>query len=288
MLSKFLLFYARNGILRPLMKSCYRKFCRRNRGAVFTVTTIYGAVMKIVIGDNVDNNIFLNNCFERGTSEVMSRLSRMSNCLVDIGCNIGYYSCLFGELNSDAGIHSIDPNPQMIDRTKENLQLSGVENYKTYNFGVGFHEARLKFYLPKKRHSLGSFIKPEKDPSELDVFDVQVRPLKEIVCMDNIESAVLKIDAEGFEWEVLSGISVFDVQKFNYIIFEFATENLKNSENSEKNIFSISWFDDYEVLKILPDGGLESFSYVEGQWYSENICLVRKGAKPIISGPKAK
>jgi FkbM family methyltransferase len=243
--------------------------------------------MRVVIGDNVDNNIFLNKYFESGTSEVMSQLSQMSNCLVDIGCNIGYYSCLFGKLNCGANIHSIDPNPQMIERTKENLKLSDVEDYKTYNFGVGSEEALLKFYLPQKRHSLGSFIPPEKDPSEVDVFDVQVRPLKDIVCMDEIENAVLKIDAEGFEWEVLSGISAGDSQKFDYIIFEFATENLKNSENSEKDIFAIPWFENYKMYEIMDDGSLEPFSHVEGQWYSLNICMVRKDAKPITSGRKA-
>ena len=93
------------------------------------MTTSYGAVMKVAIGDTVDNEIFLNKYFERGTSEVMSKLSQMSNCFIDIGCNIGYYSCLFGKLNNDARIYSIDPNPQMIERTKENLQFRGSRSY---------------------------------------------------------------------------------------------------------------------------------------------------------------
>lgn len=249
------------------------------------MTTNYGAVMKVVIGDNVDNQIFLNGCFESGPSKVMSQLSRISNCLVDIGCNIGYHSCLFGKLNCHANIHSIDPNPQMIDRAKENLQLSEVENYKTYNFGVGSEEALLKFYLPQKRHSLGSFIEPEKDRGKIDIFDVQVRTLPEIVFLDDIDNAVLKIDAEGFEWEILSAISACDAQKFNYIIFEFATENLKKSDKSERDIFAIPWLEDYQIYKIMPDGNLEPFAYVDGEWYSLNIYLERKGAKPITSGP---
>jgi FkbM family methyltransferase len=281
MLSDFLLFYAKNGVLKPLRKSCYRKFCRRKEGSVFTVTTNYGAVMKVVIGDKVDNNIFLNKYFDSGTSEVMSKFSRMSNCLVDVGCNIGYFSCLFGKLNLDAYIHCIDPNPQMIERTKENLQLSEVGSYKTYNYGVGSKEDILKFYLPQRRHSLGSFIKQEKDVGKMDVFNVQVRPLKDIVCINELDNAVLKIDAEGFEWEVLSGMSDSDVQKFNYIIFEFATEVLKYSENSEKNIFAIPWFKDYQIYKIMLDGSLEPFSHVEGEWYSLNICMVRKGAETV-------
>jgi FkbM family methyltransferase len=169
----------------------------------------------------------------------------------------------------------------MIERTKENLQLSEVGSYKTYNYGVGSKEDILKFYLPQRRHSLGSFIKQEKDVGKMDVFNVQVRPLKDIVCINELDNAVLKIDAEGFEWEVLSGMSDSDVQKFNYIIFEFATEVLKYSENSEKNIFAIPWFKDYQIYKIMLDGSLEPFSHVEGEWYSLNICMVRKGAETV-------
>ncbi len=243
--------------------------------------------MKVIIGDNVDNNIFLNRYFEGSTSEVMCKLSQISNCLIDVGCNIGYYSCLWGKLNRNVSIHSIDPNPQMIERTKENMQLNGVGNYTTYNYGVGSEEALLKFYLPQRRHSLGSFVEPTKDLGKIDVSDVQVRKLKDIICLDDIDNAVLKIDAEGFEWEILSGISATDATKFNYIIFEFSTENLKNSENSDKDIFAVPFLKDYQIYRIISNGSFEPFSYIEGKWYSENICLVRKDAKPIPSCSKA-
>ncbi len=286
-LSKFLLLYAQKGLLKPLRKSCYRKFCRRNRGLSFTVTTEYGATMKVVIGDSVDNQIFVYKHFECGTSKVMAKLALHSDCLVDIGCNIGYYSCLFGKLNNKAHVYSIDPNPYVIERTKENVQLNGMRNCTTFNCGVGSENALLRFYFPQRRHSLGSFIKPnsDKDRGKINVFDVPVRPLKDILHLNDIDNAILKSDAEGFEWKILSGISPSDMQRFSHVIFEFKTELLNTSDHPEtaKNIFSIPWFKDYQKYKIMPNGSLEPFSYVDGKKYSLNICLARKGLPDILN-----
>lgn len=251
------------------------------------MTTEYGSIMKVVIGDSVDNQIFVHKCFERGSSKVMAKLAMRSNCLVDIGCNIGYYSCLFGKLNNKAHVYSIDPNPYVIERTKENLQLNGLRNCTTFNCGVGSENALLRFYFPQRRHSLGSFIKPnsDKDRGKINVFDVSVHPLEDILRLNDIDNAILKIDAEGFEWKILSVISPSDMQRFSHVIFELKTEILNNSYHPEtaKNIFSIPWFKDYQMYKIMPQGNLEPFSYVDGEKYSFNICLVRKSLPHILN-----
>ncbi|HPC65586.1 MAG TPA: FkbM family methyltransferase [Anaerohalosphaeraceae bacterium] len=280
--SDFLLFYAKSGVLEPLRKSCYRKYCRRNRGQSFLVKTRYGSTMKIVIGDNVDNEIFLKKYFELGTSELMVKLTKLSDCFVDVGCNIGYYSCLFGKLNPNAKVFSIDPNPQMIERTTENMKLNELTNFKTYNYGVSYEENTLKFYIPQRRHSLGSFIKPEKDLGEIKTLDVPVRSLMDILNPQDVENAVLKIDAEGYEWKILSGLSISDIQKFNYVIFEFASEHVKNAGNSAADIFEIPWFNDYQLYSIESDGSIKPFAYEKGIQYSLNIFMTKKGAKAVV------
>lgn len=282
-ISDFLLFYAKNGLLKPLRKSCYRKFCRRNRGQEFLVQTRYGTTMKVVIGDNVDNEIFLNRYFEFGPSELMVKLTNLSDCFVDIGCNIGYYSCLFGKLRPNAKIFAVDPNPQMIERTTENMKLNKVVNFKTFNCGISSKDDRLKFYIPQRRHSLGSFVKPDKESDKIDIIDVPVHSLMHVIDPEEVNNAVLKIDAEGYEWKILSSLSTSTMQKFAYIVFEFASGHILKAGNSGKEIFEIPWLKDYMIYSIASDGSIIPFSHREGSSYSLNIFLVRKEAKPVAS-----
>lgn len=276
-LSNFFLFYARKGLLKFLRKSCYRKFCRRNKGVDILTTTHFGSVMKVTIGDSVDNEIYINKYFEIGTSKLMVKLSHKSNCFVDVGCNIGYFSCLFAKLNPQAAIYSIEPNPETIDRAKENLELNGIVNFVTFNCGVSLKNDNMKFYVPKKRHSLASFIKPENYQEDTAVIEVEVRPLMDILHDKQIDNAVLKVDVEGFEYNVLSGLTPSDARKFSYIIFEFASDHFKNAGISEREIFTIPWFRDYDVYSITEGGSLKPFTYHDNRQYSQNLCLARKG-----------
>lgn len=280
-LSAILLFYAKHGFLKSLRRSCYRKFCRRNRGREFKVATRYHTLMKIVIGDTVDNEIYLKGYFEAGTSAVMQKLCGLSDCLVDVGCNIGYYSCLFGKSNPNASVFPIDPNPQLIERTKENLKMNQIERYQTFNYGVSSSSDKMTFYVPERRHSLGSFIRPADKIGKVKTLEVEVKKLGDIIPMEKINRAVLKIDAEEYEWEILSGLSPSDAQKFNYIICEFVSDSIKHASHSEKELLGIPWFSEYSIYKITPAGSLEPFSHQEGHRYSFNLCLIRKGAEPI-------
>lgn len=237
--------------------------------------------MKIVLGDTVDNEIYLKGYFESGTSAVMQKLSGLSDCLVDVGCNIGYYSCLFGKSNPNACVFPIDPNPQLIERTKENLKRNHIERYQTFNCGVSSCNAVMTFYIPERRHSLGSFIRPADKIGKVKTLEVEVKKLGDIIPMEKVDRAVLKIDAEGYEWEILSGLSPSESQKFNYIICEFVSDSIKHASHSEKELLGIPWFSEYSTYKITPAGSLEPFSHMEGHRYSMNLCLIRKGAESI-------
>lgn len=274
----FLLFYAKHGFIKPLKKSCYRKFCRRSAGRSFYVKTRYGVSMKVILGDNVENYIYFHEDFEPGASDLMIHFAKHSDCFIDIGCNIGYFSCLFGAFNPNAKIYSIDPNPQMIERTTENMKLNEIRNFQTFNCGVSSEDNQLDFYIPQRKNCRGSFIKPEKYAGDIQTIHVPVRLLMNILHPEEVSNAVMKIDAEGYEGKILSGLSPSDMHRFNYILFEFATENMPNGEESEADLLKIPWFQDYSMYAVQTDGPLQPFSYTRGVRYSMGICLVRKGA----------
>lgn len=276
-LNDFLLGYARKGPFKALRKSCYRKFCRWNRGLDDRVTTRYGSSMRVVLGDSVDNRIYVYGYFEPGTSELLRNLAPKSNCFVDVGCNIGYFSCLFAALNPAARIYAIDANPKMIERAEENLLLTGARHFETFNYGVSSQRDTLDFYVPHRRHSHGSFVKQSLNPEECEVFKVSLRPLMDIIDPENLEHAVMKIDTEGYEYYILSGLSHLDIHRFDYILFELASKYLRYAGLKGKDLFAIPWLSEFDTFTVMPDGSLESFKYRSDRQYSQVTCLVRKG-----------
>lgn len=256
--SDVLLFYARNGLSKPLKKSAYRKFCRRNRGKESIVETQAGFKIKTTIGDNVDNAIYVYGAFEPGTSEVIRRLSGMCKTFVDVGCNIGYYSCLYHRFNPEGIVYAIDPNPEMVKRTSENLDLNSCEKYKIFNFGVSNTSGKLELNVPRHRHSTSSFAynPSRRDPDMVDRIEVRVATLEDILSKEVLESALLKVDTEGYEYKVFSGLLPGGGLIFDYIVFEYSGRSLEMAGVEPTSLLRLELFSHYHLYSINEDGSL--------------------------------
>ncbi|MHC4351603.1 MAG: FkbM family methyltransferase [Planctomycetota bacterium] len=279
--SDVLLFYARNGLFEPFRKSAYSKFCRRNRGKEFIVETQAGFKIKTTIGDNVDNAIYVYGAYERGTSEVVRRLSGICKTFVDVGCNIGYYSCLYHRFNPEGRVYAIDPNPEMVRRTSENLDLNSCKKYKVFNFGVSNTSGKLELNVPRHRHSTSSFAynPSRRDPDMVDRIEVQVAPLEDILSEEVLESALLKVDTEGYEYNVFSGLDPGRGLIFDYIVFEYSGKTLKMTGVEPTSLLGLELFSYYHLYSINEDGSLaarERDDICALEEIAGNFLLVRK------------
>ena len=275
--SDVLLFYARNGLFMPLRQSAYRKFCRRSRGKKFVVETRAGFKIRTAIGDNVDNAIYVYGAFERGTSEVIRRLSRTCKTFVDVGCNIGYYSCLYHRFNPEGRIYAIDPNPEMVRRTSENLDLNSCKKYKVFNFGVSNTCGKLELNVPRHRHSTSSFAynPSRRDPDMVDRIEVRVAPLEDILSEEVLESALLKVDTEGYEYNVFSGLDTDGGLIFDYIVFEYSGRSLEMAGVEPTSLLGLELFSHYLLYLIDEDGSLTARE-------SKDICALEEIAGSFL------
>lgn len=253
-LNDFLLFYARRGLGQSLKSSAFRKFCRKNRGKAFVTNTDFDFRFRTVLGDAVDNQVYVNGIFEPETSRLISAIAKECSSFIDIGCNIGYFSCLFGKCNPDARIYCIDANPKMVERTRENMGLN-KKDADFLNFGISNQKGSLKLFVPKSRHSLSSFAyRPEKG-GEIEEIAVEVNRLGELISFDELETVCLKVDTEGFEFNVFSGIEPNDAEKLKYVVFECNESNIEKAGQSAEAIFSIPWLKNFNAYVVEEDGG---------------------------------
>ena len=118
---------------------------------------------------------------------------------LDVGANIGYFSCLFGRLADPNGkVVAIEPEPQNLRLLESNLKLNGLKNVTVHGCAVGAKDgtARMGIYKAanRGRHSLVDLENCK------EFVQVPVRRLDDLVRDAGVKSwALVKMDVEGYE-----------------------------------------------------------------------------------------
>lgn len=123
---------------------------------------------------------------------------RADDLFVDVGANIGAYSMLAGAV----GAHcvSIEPIPSTFARLTQNISINGLgQRNRALNLGIGREEGELLFTagLDTVNHVLAG------DESPTEAVKVAVRSLDSVLAGHS--PALIKVDVEGFETEVVAG-----------------------------------------------------------------------------------
>ena len=201
--------------------------------------------MKCRIGDPLDNLIYFNGEFEPELQVLLTKLAPGLTTVVDVGCNIGYVSCLLAALTrSRARVISIDANPEMVRRCEENLQLNGFPA-EAISCAVGRAEEVRTFHVPLNRPSYASFGELNHACNSVDV---PVRRLENFVAEKGLmQIDLLKIDVEGFEPEVLAGVGDVPIRN---ICLEFSPENLKNCGFAPDDLWRLPLWKKYRLFQL--------------------------------------
>jgi FkbM family methyltransferase len=124
---------------------------------------------------------------------------------LDVGANIGYFSCLFGKLAGPAGkVVAIEPEPHNRKLLEINLRNNGLTNVTVHGCAVGAKDgmATLGIYkgANRGRHSL---VDAENFGRSIEV---PVRTLDDLAREADVKSwAMVKVDVEGYEPFVFEG-----------------------------------------------------------------------------------
>jgi len=278
-LSNAFFWFARHGLPLVFRKSAFRKYCRRNRGTGFQATCQLGYKMDIVIGDTVDNHIGVYGIFEEATTKVISSLAGKCSSFVDIGCNIGYYACLFAHENPLKPLIAVDPNPLMSSRTQANLDLNKAQNVTVLDQGIGSEAGNLELNIPENRHSLASFAYVPERGGDCRPVTARVTTLSHVLDEYPMKDIFIKIDTEGFELNVFKGLEDRHVADISFILFELAGLNLKQAGYTPVELLGLPIFQQFHFY-LVDDHAVKPLSKIENPSFEEdvnvNILLVRK------------
>jgi FkbM family methyltransferase len=114
----------------------------------------------------------------------------------DIGANVGAYTILTG-LHIGCQTVSFEPHPKTFSYLERNISLGvKTDNITLFNIGLGSKAGRILFTSDKDTVNHVAL------NDAVNVIDVQISVLDELTLPP---PTVIKIDVEGFEWEVLNG-----------------------------------------------------------------------------------
>lgn len=187
-------------------------------------TNIYlrlSGVKKIVIDgvellftqQDAQSRIFFNHPFfsgelyEREVARHLVNRIRESNCFVDVGANMGFYSVLAGKILSQRGgvVHAIEMDAENVKRIRANLRLNGLRNVIIHEVALGDQSGTVEYY---RCGSFRNTLEVSANKRErYEQVSVPMTTLDSLLREMEVPPDVIKIDVEGAEYLVLKGMN---------------------------------------------------------------------------------
>ena len=120
--------------------------------------------------------------------------------VLDIGANIGNHTIFFAKMFKK--VYAFEPNPITYEVLKINSNfVSETKNIKAFNFGLSDINRKLPFLI--NRSNIGGSAITESEEASENIIGVSVKKLDDLTILNDENIALIKIDVEGHELEVL-------------------------------------------------------------------------------------
>ncbi len=218
--------------------------------------------------DYISNSIIQYKCWEPNISNIFDNLT-CDSVILDIGCNIGYYSILCANNKCISKIYSVDANIHNINMLNMSCSLNGIYNIQTINKCIS--DEPLQYYQPSneklilKVGNIGG-LSYSKTTDE----GVVSTTIDELITLHTIQSvSIMKIDIEGGELNALKGASnTLKTNTIKNIIIEISPKF-----NNDSN----------QILQILKDNNYDIYNipHQETGIYNSDSNFLKKIKQPI-------
>jgi FkbM family methyltransferase len=204
------------------------------------------------------------------------------NLSLDIGANVGNYTkMLLSDTNSK--VISFEPLPKAFEELKE-VKSNFQDRLEIHNIAIGVKDEILELSYGTEKSEKASLIKNLEKISFIqgenkNKISVQVRQLDYFQSyFKNKVIDFIKIDTEGFEYEVLKGAkNILEIHRPKFIQVEFNWHQLIKKQTLY-NLSELINFSD--VFKILPHGNkllhIDPFRPENNIYHLSNYVFIRK------------
>ena len=221
--------------------------------------------------------------------DLVSRINRPDTVFVDVGANKGNHALFLSQYVGT--VVAFEPYPLVLDRFRNAIEESQISNIILRPFGLGAKNGRFPFFSPKDQNlNTGSFSADFTTDNEF-YGDLEIRVGDEELSRLQIARVdVVKIDVEGYEREVLSGL-INSIRRDRPIVMMELLRDLpggvgftsrKDVESSFPEDYRLLQFSDYEYYS--GRYRLEDLDFDQGHIYTDSVRMDKP--RNVVAYPK--
>jgi FkbM family methyltransferase len=199
-------------------------FARPQRPVYVERSFSYGVSMRFDLTEKTQRYLFSQKRYENALSSFLLRYLTQGDCVIDVGANVGYFTLLAAQkVGREGRVFAFEPEQNNYAALNKNVARNDMSHVHTYPYAIGaaHEEARSLYINPlnwggNSMHPFDMYKTGEKYvmPEQIKrVFGEAV--LEQKVPMRTLDEMwkeygaltvdFLKIDVEGFEYDVLQG-----------------------------------------------------------------------------------
>lgn len=207
--------------------------------------------------------------YDRESTAFFSKVIQPGWTIIDIGAYIGYYTIHFSKLAGSKGkIIAFEPDSNNLSILQKNLKLQKINNVEIRRMALGDRKRMIKLYIDGPHTTLIKknikFIKEIKR-MQMDTLDNLLK---------NQKADLIKIDTQGYDFEVLQGARKI-LQSNPRIIIHLEFWPTSPTPGNPK---------DFKELIFLRDLGFKIFMMEQKKDYSKDIYSLDKVARGTKGG----
>jgi FkbM family methyltransferase len=172
-----------------------------------TMRSGVGAGLRFNAG--VSNPAYALGTNERPVQQAFARLLKPGDVFYDIGANVGFFTVIGARLVGPGGrVYAFEPVPENAALVRHNAEMNGFMHVTVIEKAVSRQTGEGELFLA--RYSGGSALSSvDTPPPDLkEVISIEMVSIDDVIEQQAIEPpAVVKIDVEGAEVEVLEGMA---------------------------------------------------------------------------------
>jgi len=247
-------------LLRALASPGLGRLARRLiRNRVWTIEKGQGVGLKFT---DIRNPEYILGSSELPVQDALARQVRMGGVVYDVGANLGFFSMIAAKLVGTSGqVYSFEPVIENAATIRLNAKLNQLPNLTCFELAVGSRAGNLELLLSDWNGGASLSPTSVKPTEAVARREVCVVALDDFITEQRLlPPTFVKIDVEGFELEVMQGMSKTIAACQPTLLFEV--------DDGDQTVFERRWreLDDYIAGFDYRIVHLEN-SYSNTRWY---------------------
>jgi len=201
----------------------------------------YGVKMYVDLVDPHTWQLSLGKDKEKAIKEIFLDNIKEGSIVMDVGAHLGEYSLLASKKIGPSGtVFVIEPFQGAVRNIEKNFSLNGFKNYKLFPVALG-HKLETKVIYESEIRG-GAYLDPILNNKQLSrQKKTKIETIDNIISSNKIPKIdMLKIDVDGFEYEVLLGCKEsFQTKIIKKILCEIHPYHLRKKGLNPEIIYSL-------------------------------------------------